>query len=497
MLTLASAVNRVGALQDRAESLLSPRRARLALAAYGAGFAMLASVALAHQVPDNVGLLGTRVEGISASIAVLDRGGPPLLGAHTVYGAPGAVARTDYFPVGVTDDQGIYLYLPVLGHVIGEQNPHILMKWFFIGCFALLFVVYPLLVYEFMGSVLAAVLAPVLVLTSFTFLQDTDLYWIVGWCVLLGLPLVFAALVRPWGRWTMFLLLAAALVASFSTSIRIHAGLPIVIAALAVGLLRAPSWRSRAFLSVAILVVSFSIDVGLMNGVRIARDEIVGVPFRHEYPTEHPTWHNIYIGLGYLPNKYGISWNDQVSIDAVKRVDPHAGYLTARYEHILRHLVFRLLKRDPSFVLGTLWTKYGVCMDDAIHRFAWFWPLVLAAAALVGRRRSRIRWFVALSVPALVLTLIPPVVTVPYAQYETGWLATVGFLVLLTGLWIVASVPDTIRWLRTRPRLEWRSFGVSRLELAVAAAILALLPLATIPAIVHAREAQRHAASTS
>ena len=465
--------------------IVRPGSIRAGLVLYGAAFALYGVLHLSSALPNEETLMGTRTDGVSASIAVLDRGGPPLLGARVPYGSPGAKPATDYYPVGVTDDQGLYLYLPVLGWATGQHDPHLLLKWFFIGCFALLFALYPLLFYEFTGSALAAIAAPILVLHSFAFLRDTDLYWIVGWCVLLGLPLVFVALKREWGKLSFALLVCAGLVASFATSIRIHSGLPVTIAAVVVALVRAPTLRVRALTTGAIVAASFLISVGLLDAVRIARDETIGVAFRSEYPSEHPTWHNAYIGLGFLPNKYGIAWDDSVAVTAVHKADPHAGYLTGEYERTLRHLYFEIFRHDPWFVLGTFWTKFGVCLHSAIRQFGWLWVFLLTLPLLLGRRRRDMRWFLALSVPALAFTIVPPILTVPFPQYEAGWLAAVGFVWLLLVTWALASLPDAVRWFRQEHR-PWRSIVPSRRALTAAAlSCLALVGVAW-PAITHA-----------
>jgi hypothetical protein len=487
----------------------SLRTLRPLLVAYGIGFAIYASVHLAGAIPNDAVLMGTREDGIRASIAVLDHGGPPLLGAKTTYGAPGVNPARDYYPVGVTDDQGLYLYLPVLGSLTGEQDPHILLKWFFIGCFALLFAVYPLIFFELTGSVLAGIAAPILALVWFPFLRNSDLYWIVGWCVLLCLPLVFVVLKRTWSRWSIALLLLTMVLASFATSIRIHTGLPILLAALAVVFLKERSWPRRAAISIALVVASFSFSVGVLDAARIARDETVGVDFRKSYPSQHPFWHNAYIGLGYVPNKYGISWNDQVAIDAVAKKNPHAGYLTPAYENTLRGIYFNLFRHDPLFVLGTLWTKFGVCLDDALNTFGaqlLFLPLLL----LFGRRRHDMRRFLALSIPAFVLTLLAPVITLPDADYEAGWLSSVGLVSILIAAWLLATAPDVLTWRRTalahRSDLSPHAIGSSiaavlpsRRELLVVFGSLALCAAIAVPAIAHARSkrAQAHATSVS
>lgn len=470
---------------------------QLALLAYGIAFALYAAVRLVHVLPNDENLMGTRVDGIQASIAVLDRGGPPLLGSKRPYGAPGTVPSRDYYPVGVTDDQGLYLYLPVLGRITGEHDSHVLLKWFFIGCFVVLFAVYPLIFYELMGSVIAAVAAPIIVLHWFAFLRNIDLYWIVGWCVLLGLPIVFLAFRRAWDRWSIVLLVVAVLIGSFSTSIRIHSGLPILLSALAVVFLKVRPWRRRIVLFGLLVVVSFSINVGVLDAARLARDETVGIDFSKSYPNQHPFWHNAYIGLGYLPNKYGIKWDDSVAVQAVARVDPHAGYLTPRYEHILRHLWFNLLKHDPRFVLNTLWTKFGVSLDGALKQFGWLWLVLLPVTMLVGRRRHLMRALVALTVPALAINLLPPVLTIPVNSYAAGWIASVGLLWMLVVLWLLALLPQAIAlasraFKEPRATLEAARRGAgrglpTRRETAVAAGVAAIVLAVSISAIAHSR----------
>lgn len=471
-----------------------PGAVRAALVIYGVGFTLYAVLHLAAALPNHEVLMATRSDGISASIAVLDRGGPPLLGANVPYGSVGAQPAKNYFPVGVSDDQGLYLYLPLIARATGQDNPNILLKWFFIGCFALLFAVYPLLFYELMGSVLAAVAAPILVLHWFSFLRNTDLYWIVGWGALLGLPLVFAALKRPWGKGAIALLLAAGLVASFVTSVRIHSGDPIMIAAIAVALIRARSFRSKALASIAIVVATLSINVGVLGAVRIARDTTVGVAFRHKSPSEHPTWHNAYIGLGYLPNKYGITWDDNVARAAAHNADPQASYLSSEYERTLRHLYFKIFRHDPWFVLGTFWTKFGVCIQGASRQFGWWWPFFLVLPLLLGRRRREMRWFVGLSLPALAFAIVPPIVTFPFSKYQAGWFAAVGFLWLLLITWALSSLPDAARWLNF-DRSNWRSVLPSGQAAALAAAACVALIAVARTAVTHADAAVARAAA--
>ena len=92
--------------------------------------------------------------------------------------------------------------------------------------------------------VLLGVLAPVVLLTQFSFVRNQDIYWVPAWAVLLGVPLAAAATSSRRGALAA-LLFGVAILGSFATSVRSQAGLPLVIAAL-VGLAWVTnSWRAR------------------------------------------------------------------------------------------------------------------------------------------------------------------------------------------------------------------------------------------------------------
>jgi hypothetical protein len=427
-----------------------PSRARAALALWGVVVALVAVWYLNHAVKD-VPFMSSRMSEIQASIEVLNRGGPPLLGSDVPYHS--GIGVNHLRPIGITDDQGIYVWLPLLGHWTGESDPAVLMKWLYVGCFTLLVLVYPLIFYELFGSIAVAVAAPLLVLWKFDYAKGMDIYWILLWSMLLGLPLVFAAL-RLWERRrrvAIGLLVAATLVASFSTSIRIHSGLPILVAGLAVALGAGGRWwrhETRRWVrpAVAIVLVLSYLSIGTLTlaGVRAYRNHVIHQPnFGSAYPNEHPFWHNAYIGLGYLPNRYGIAWNDSVAVDAVQREHPGTVFVSHQYETTLRHLYLRLFHHDPGFVIRNFWLKLRSIVTDALGRYLWAF-ILFPIALLFGRDRRAMTWFLALSVPALLAGALSPVLTIPERQYELAWLGTWGALWLVALAWLVVAAEGTL-----------------------------------------------------
>ena len=405
---------------------------------------IIAAIAMFHYVgasaPD---VLSSRVDGVASSIDVLDHGGPPLLVSDVPYRS--GLDRSQLHPAGATDDQGIYLYLPLLGHWTGERDPRTLMLWLFAGCFALLVLLTPLIVYAIFNSVAAAVIAPLLVLWKFD-LTNSDLYWIQAWAVLLGIP----GLVLAYRWWRQGRLRAAAalliglmVAASFATSIRAQTGLPILIGGAGIVLLTGGvlqlsrrTWLVRAGLVAALVVAYFSVAIGF-DGVRAYRDSVV-----HSTGSAagvgHPFWHPAYLGLGYLPNRYGIAWSDPVALDAVQRVDPNAPYLGPKYERTLRHAYVRIVENDFGFAVRTYVAKARVIGWDAFTRF---WPLAaLLVVALALRRGPSLRAPVLLALPALALGAASPLLSVPQFTYELGWLGAVGAAWLLAVSWAVTRL---------------------------------------------------------
>ena len=122
------------------------RHVRKLLLAYGVLFAVVGTLVLGGTPRSSLELQGARADSITGSISVLDRGGPPLLGSEG--GQPVAPEAGD--------DPGAILYLSLLGHAVGSSDPLQLLKWTFVGAFALLFAVYPILWFELLSSAAAA-----------------------------------------------------------------------------------------------------------------------------------------------------------------------------------------------------------------------------------------------------------------------------------------------------------------------------------------------------
>ena len=404
------------------------------LCLYGLIFAVVVCF-VAHVRGANVTLMDSRAKSLAAAIDVVDHGGPPLLGSTKPYTDPWQTTPGQaYFAAGFSDDPGIYVYLPEAGHALGVSNPLTLLKWFSYGSFALLIVFYPLLFYELFASAAAAIFAPIAP-TAFAFGANSDIYWIPAWCALAVLPVLMLVVARRWRAWSTAACIAAGVVASYAGSIRSQAGLGVAIAALGVVLFHAPGWRRRVVVGAAVVLAYLSIRPLTIDALQAYRNhEIEAYIHTHSVWSEssstgHPFWHSTYIGLGYLPNRWGIYWNDASAADYVRRVDPTAPYLSARYSHILEHRYFTILREDPGFVLRTYAKKAAIELNQALSHFV---PglILLPPLLLFGSRRRLLRRWVFIVLPTLVIQLVPPVLTLP-GVYGLGFIGAVALLALL------------------------------------------------------------------
>jgi hypothetical protein len=384
-------------------------------------------------------LLGTRQTQLPAAQQVLDAGGPPLVAANVPY-EQALRDPSQFYPANRSDDPGIYLYLPVFGHVTGDKNPLSQLKWFFIGCMALVLLMYPLVFYLLFDSRAVALAAPLVVLFGFSFLENRDIYFIEAWAILFGVPLLMLAARGQWRRRSGLALLAvAALAASFANSVRGHAGTGVALAALAVVLLREHGWRWRAG-GAAIVVAAYVAIFPLgFKALTTYSYHHVHMPKQTEIAT-HPLWHSMYLGLGYLHNKWGIQWNDSVGIEKAAEIDPTAPYLSPRYEQILRHQYFRIVEDDPGYVARVYALKAAADLAKVWRHF-WLPLLVLPFVLVWGRARRELRRDVLLAAPATLFALVPPILTLP-DNYDTGFLGGVGFLAFLGGIGAFLALRD-------------------------------------------------------
>jgi hypothetical protein len=465
---------------------------------WGLAIGLLGTLALLAVSPHEWPVIGSRATDLRDSLDELRRGGPLLLGRHGFTGP--------FYAVGVTDDQGVYVYVPLLSRLFGVSDPVTMLRY----CYAVLFGAaagfYPLVFYRLTRSLLAGFAAPVMLLVCVMSLGFSDIYWVPAWGMLTLLPPIYL-LARDWPRFGLVALVGLSLAASWLSSIRNGSGLPIVIAAVIVLLLRRWRWW-RVIPAVALLVVVYiSINTFVFSAIRDHRDDRIGThALDSDQPTGHPLWHPAYLGLGYLSNDYGIHFKDGVAAARVQRDAPGARYLSGRYNSVLRKAYFNIVREHPIEVLEQYAAKGLVTIADT---FLYLLPvlLTLPAMLLMGpEKRIRRRWIL-LTVPAMIVMFLPTMLAIPLQGYEEGLYGAIGVLGILGLAWALARVEvavarhGSLRAAVASLQVAWSAGGdrgspVRRSANISAVAILTLMLLA-LGAHAVRRDAERWQGSSS
>lgn len=390
--------------------------------AWGLLWAVLGSLALYLLAPNPWPLQDARASRLRASLSVIDGGGPALLGytPHT---------RQPY-AIGSSDDQGIYVVVPVLSHWLGVSNPIEMLRWLWIAAWALTLLCSAAVAWLLFRSRWAALLTPPALLLCIVSFGFGDIYWVAAWVVVTFMPvLVLLARKRPDRQWIALVLIA--LIAGASSTIRSQAGVSVALAAAGVAAAVGADRRSlRAALVLVIALVYLLPNSVGMPLIREHRDHRIGVNLSHSEATSHPLWHSLYIGLGYTPNRYGIHYLDGYGAAAAHELDPAIPYLSPGYGSVLHKQIDALATHDPGFVAKTETEKAVVELSHAgryLLLLALLLPLALTGSCSVRLRAREL----ALFAPAVVIGLLPAIVAIPIRSYELGLLAPLGTLVLL------------------------------------------------------------------
>jgi hypothetical protein len=232
---------------------------------WGLGVAIVTTLVLFVVAPTVWPMSDGRDVALRASMVALGHGSPLLVG-----GSPG-----HFYSLGTHDDDGIYVYIPVLSRLLGVADPLRMMRDFYIALSFLGIALYPTIFYRLTGSVLAGLASPLMFIVCLVSMAMSDIYWIPAWGALTLLPLVFF-LLRDWPRYGLVLAAGITLVASVISSIRSYSGLGIAVAVgIALLLRRWRWWRVLAVLTTLACIYA-SIDMFVIGPIQADRDHWLG-----------------------------------------------------------------------------------------------------------------------------------------------------------------------------------------------------------------------------
>jgi hypothetical protein len=415
-----------------------------AMLLWGIAAGLLGALTMLAMTPDHWPTMPSRISGLRATLAMLRSGGPLLLGRH---GATGSL-----YPIG-TDEEGIFVYLPLLSRLLGVANPLSTERYAYVVLFASTAAVYPLVYYRLANSLLAGLAAPLGLLLCARSIGFDDIYWIPAWGALTLLPLIYL-LARDRSKLGIPALLGVALIAGWVSSMRANSGLAFVIAVAIVIPLRRLRWWQLLPALALVLVAYASTNTLIFNAIRENRNHRVGPlaasVLKRAEPSPH-IWHTMYIGLGYLPNNLGIRYEDGVAAARVQRDAPGTPYLSARYDRVIREAYFSVLSHHPLYVIEEYAAKILATAAETAP-YLLIVLLALPAMLLTGTERRARRLWALLSLPAIAVSFLPALIAIPIEPYEEGLYGVIGAMAITGVCWALGEVEKALR-MRGRPPL--------------------------------------------
>lgn len=400
-----------GAPMGRATA--SPRSVRWTLPPAVIPIALVLAVAIVAIGPR--ALMQSRTDGLYATILGWTETHRPL-----VYRMHGSLSRGTF-----GDDPGLYLLAPALT-ALGRSAVD--GSWFVAAIAAAAYAATSLWLVRIVHARASlaghrAALLPVIVVGAWAIRTTGDVYAFPAIAALLGLVLLFAEMMgglrsdrRLAGALAAYAATAVACTLFRGTTLAVTATLGLV----ALWLFRAQSKPRQAMRVAALLVVTIGPSI-----VRVGISSYRDAYFRGQEATaphldQHMFWHSIYIGLGVVPNKYGIIYRDSSATNYVYRTDPTVHYQSARYETLVRQRVLELARQDPAFVARQFVLK------AAVLALPFLILLPLARRRRLVWRHAKARELLLASGGLALAGLLPGFLVVPVLNY-----AVAGVIVLL------------------------------------------------------------------
>lgn len=222
-------------------------------------------------------------------------------------------------------------------------------------------------------------------------------------------------------------------------------------------------WATALVGGVATIALAIGLQSAAMAGLNAERSQATGSSLA-DLPDAHGTWHPLYLGLSYPQpitgeqSQLGIVWSDEFGWNKAREVDPDVVIASEKYDLILKDLYLDEVKAHPTTVAKIYLLKFFY----VVKHFGAMIVFILVGLLLALMRRSPKRKplgaAIAVTVPTLLLGLIPPVLVMPMLYYYSELTAALSVLVAISLgalVWSLTSMPAHVR-VSERNRLSAR-----------------------------------------
>jgi hypothetical protein len=326
------------------------------------------------------------------------------------YGADGLA------PAGLSDDLGIYYFIPLLARMFHLDLAQSISVFFLTAL-----IVAPLIASWGLMVVLRSVSArafalAVLCLLTYLAYRIGDVY-VFEFCIPVALMpwIVLLARKRRLSLAAGLGFIVTGFVIGTGATIRSAAAIPIFLFLITLVAAQTKSTRSLRLYFAGLAVAGLLLPLFFFRHIEQKRDDFLvsRAAVDRADLSRHAVWHLAYIGLGFINNPYvSGGFCDDVAKHKVQSMAPGAIYLSSRYDQVLQKEVLTILRTNPLFVLFTIAAKLGIVFMVIV-----IFANVGLCAALLRPNLSRLE---IASWVALFASALPVLIVAPATQYIVG-----------------------------------------------------------------------------
>lgn len=245
----------------------------------------------------------------------------------------------------------------------------------------------------FTTAVIVLILGPTVFLSWFDTLPHWALLGTVS--MQLMLPLAVVARARNWLSpiLTTTLIVAGLLVLAFASLLRESVGLSVLLVTICAGAWA--MWHGRRHPRIWAATLAILVVAGVASQssrlIVAARNAAYALDAAN-LPATHGMSHTLYIGLGAVPNKWGIRYEDAVGRDAAAAAKPGVAIYSKDYYRVMSELYWHKWREDPGEVIRIYAVKLGILLADSVIEPALPLGLLLALAILIQLIERRRHW---------------------------------------------------------------------------------------------------------
>ena len=268
---------------------------------------------------------------------------------------------TSVFPSGISDDIGMYYFIPKIVRFFGislEQAINLFFYGMIIGALVIGLIGFFLLSKSWFFRIIAT---GALSLFYYSACRGmTDVYLVLA-SIAIGIVPLTLYFIRNNRLTVPFCVFTCLSGIGIGTAhyIRAFSSVAVFIfLALTIFLCLSVSFKKKLVLW-GLLLSGTAFPFFHFNAVLEQRNKYLGQKYNN-YESRHVFWHSLYAGFGFLNNDLGIAWDDSTVINTIKKNAPNVVYPTQEYESAVKTEFFKLIRHHFHFVLVTLFAKLGV-----------------------------------------------------------------------------------------------------------------------------------------